>query len=145
MRCPDWSCKLKKLLPYWLLFNIPSQFEVRGFLKNPMPLHDNSSGMCHLGSIFLVAEAPSKQTPHFVCAKRWNRFLPIFIVRLALYVCLKIIGDCMGSSNSSIHTTHTPPPLSFYNTLGIVKWPGRGGVSGMNRTVMTSRTIADDF
>jgi hypothetical protein len=32
-------------------------------------------------------------------------------------VGLKIIGDCMGSHNGSIHTTHTPPPLSFYNTF----------------------------
>jgi hypothetical protein len=23
----------------------------------------------------------------------------------------------MGSPNGSIHTTHTPPPLSFYNTF----------------------------
>ncbi len=28
---------------------------------------------------------------------------------------------------------------------GIVKWQGRGGVSGMNRTVRTSHTIACDF
>ena len=28
------------------------------------------SGMCHLGTIFLVALAPSKQTPHFFCTKR---------------------------------------------------------------------------
>jgi hypothetical protein len=28
---------------------------------------------------------------------------------------------------------------------GIVKLQGRGGVGGMNRTVMTSHTIADDF
>ncbi len=32
------------------------------------------SAMCHLGTIFLVAWAPSKQTPHFLCTKRWNQF-----------------------------------------------------------------------
>ncbi len=34
-------------------------------------------------------------------------------MRLALYVCLKIIGDCLGSHNGSIHTTHTPLPCHF--------------------------------
>jgi hypothetical protein len=27
----------------------------------------------------------------------------------------------MGSHNGSIHTTHTPPPLSFYNTFKLLK------------------------
>ncbi len=38
-------------------------------------------------------------------------------MRLALYMSLKIIGDCMESHNRLIDTTHNPPPLSFYNTL----------------------------
>jgi hypothetical protein len=40
-------------------------------------------------------------------------------MRLAFQVCLKNIGDCMGSHNgsNSIDTTHTPLPLSFYNTF----------------------------
>jgi len=29
----------------------------------------------------------------------------------------KNIGDCMRSLNGSIHTTQTPPPVSFYNTF----------------------------
>ncbi len=29
----------------------------------------------------------------------------------------------MGSHNGSIHTTHTPPPLSFYNTFKVKKVP----------------------
>jgi hypothetical protein len=37
--------------------------------------------------------------------------MAIYIVRLALYVCLKIIGGCMGSHNGSIDTTHIPPPF----------------------------------
>jgi hypothetical protein len=32
-------------------------------------------------------------------------------------VCLKNISDCMQSHNGAIDTTHTPPPLSFYNTF----------------------------
>ncbi len=32
-------------------------------------------------------------------------------------MCLKNISDCMWSHNDSIDTTHTPPPLSFYNTF----------------------------
>jgi hypothetical protein len=33
----------------------------------------------------------------------------------------KNISDCMRSHNDSIDTTHTPPPLSFYNTFKMIK------------------------
>ncbi len=66
--------------------------------------------MCHLSTIFLVAWAPSKQTPHFFCTKRWNRFFAI--VRLAI-VCEVLTVRFIPLK--------PPPPLSFYNTFkGII-------------------------
>jgi len=36
----------------------------------------------------------------------------------------------MGSHNGSIHTTHTPPPLSFYNTFKCLDYVTRGKGEG---------------
>ncbi len=38
----------------------------------------------------------------------------------------------MGSHNGSIHTTHTPPPLSFYNTF-------KGFIGSMQITLLRAK------
>jgi hypothetical protein len=65
----------------------------------------------------LVAESISKETPHIFIPKRWNRFFAIYVVRLALYVCLKNICDGVGRLNGS---NGTPlDPLFFGWTISL--------------------------
>ncbi len=72
---------------------------------------------CHMacGAMFLVAESISKETPHIFVPKRWNRFFAIYVVRLALYVCLKYICDGVGRQNGSNSTPH--PPLFWLDNI----------------------------
>jgi hypothetical protein len=64
----------------------------------------------------LVAESISKETPHIFVPKRWNRFFAIYVVRLALYVCLKNIRDGVGSQNGS-NGTPLDPPLFWLDNI----------------------------
>ncbi len=50
---------------------------------------------------FLVTNVRYKMTPCFFTTKRWNRFFAIYVVRLALYVCLKNICDGIGGQDES--------------------------------------------
>jgi hypothetical protein len=54
----------------------------------------------------------SKETPHIFVPKHWNRFFAIYVVRLALYVCLKNICDGVGCQNGSNET-----PLDTQNFM----------------------------
>ncbi len=74
---------------------------------------------------FLVAESILKETPHIFIPKCWNRFFEIYVVRLALYMCLKNICDGVGRQNGSNGTSLNPPFFwldnvfkAFFSTIG---------------------------
>ncbi len=109
MLCPDWPWKLPISCPlYWLVFNLHNlKFLV---LLKPMPLHIDSSAMCNLALTFRYRK-PHLNRRHIFCTKRWNRFFAIYIVRLALYLCLKKLS--MIWEFIMVDTTNTPLPLSL--------------------------------
>ena len=71
-------------------------------------------------------------TTHIFVPKRWNRFFAIYIVRLALYVCLKNICDGVGGQDESngfsylrhlfeyIGTQFPPPSSLLYGKMGSI-------------------------
>ena len=66
---------------------------------------------------------------HIFVPKRWNRFFAIYVVRLALYVCLKNICDGVGSQNGS-NGTPLDPPLFWLDNIfkgGVMKQRNRMG------------------
>jgi hypothetical protein len=65
---------------------------------------------------FMVAESISKETPHIFIPKRWNRFFANYLVRLALYVCLKNICDGVGCQNG-LNGTPLDPPLFWLDNI----------------------------
>jgi hypothetical protein len=78
--------------------------------------HMACDAMSYHASKFLVAESISKETPHIFIPKRWNRFFAIYVVRLALYVCLKNICDGVGRQNGS-NGTPLDPPLFWLDNI----------------------------
>jgi hypothetical protein len=76
--------------------------------------------MSSCASKFLVAESKSKETLHIFVPKRWNRFFAIYVVRLALYVCLKNICDGVGCQNGSNGTPLYPPLFWLDNIFKLV-------------------------
>jgi hypothetical protein len=77
---------------------------------------NKSSAMSYCASKFFVAVSISKETPHIFVPKRWNRFFAIYVVRLALYVCLKNICDGVGCQNGS-NGTPLDPPLFWLDNI----------------------------
>ncbi len=65
---------------------------------------------------FLVANITLKMTPCFFPTKRWKWFLAIYVVRLALYVCLKNICDGVGGQDES-NGTPLDPPLFWLDNI----------------------------
>ncbi len=65
---------------------------------------------------FLVANVTYEMTPRFFTPKRWNRFFAIYVVRLALYVCLKNIWDGVGGQDES-NGTPLDPPLFWLDNI----------------------------
>ena len=55
-------------------------------------------------------------TPRFFTTKRWNWFFAIYVVRLALSVCLKNICDGVGGQDES-NVTHLDPPLFWLDNI----------------------------
>ncbi len=77
---------------------------------------------------FLVAKVTYKMTPRFFTPKRWNRFFAIYVVRLAPYVWLKNICDCVGGQDES-NGTPLDPPLFWLDNIfngGFIKGILRG-------------------
>ncbi len=81
-----------------------------------VPSHGLWRNIFKCASEFLVAESISKETTHIYVPKRWNRFFAIYVVRLALYVCLKNICDGVGSQNGS-NGTPLDPPLFWLDNI----------------------------
>ncbi len=69
--------------------------------------------------VFWYRVRPIKTDATFF-ALNTETFFAIYFVRLALYLCLKNIGDCMRSHNGSIDTTHTPPHLPCHFTIHLM-------------------------
>ncbi len=65
---------------------------------------------------FLVAKVTYKMTPRLFTPKCWNRFFAIYVVRLALYVCLKNICDGVGGQDES-NGTPLDPPLFWLDNI----------------------------
>ena len=109
--CPDWS-EHGRALGTYLLVQTYNRYQTPHIATN------KSSAMSYCASKFFVAESISKETPHIFVPKRWNRFFAIYVVRLALYVCLKNICDGVGCQNGW-NTVPLSTPLFFGWTISL--------------------------
>ncbi len=77
------------------------------------------SAMCHLDTIFLVAWAPSKQTPHFLCTKRLKSVFCNLHREISPLSVPKRHRRIVCEVPVRFTPLKPPPSLSFYNTFNI--------------------------